>query len=684
MANFGIEATQMSQPSLAGASHISEGVVDKSKALDISASGNLLLNAAKMGKEAYDGYQIAKEGNTIIDLIQEKNERDNPNTIFAEPDKNKSLPVLSYEQKLDRYNKALKQGRMREGEFTTNVKNILRQAVNNNPALAQEFYNKTNQILNLSGITESYKAEAEVAKSLKEEEEAKKKFILDVAKSVNTPLLYTPEGTIDYTAMSRLNTSAQEEQFILKSMEGKTKFTVEEFRQYGTQAAIALVNKASDLAIKIAKDPSIPVDAALFQITNIFSSVERDFISDPRVGTIIDQAPVKDTVDFIRRQVEVHNKNITSFKNKDELAKYLQNITQMTRNKQSLEVMRNLNVEGLDAVSRLSTAIGLPTIITKHPELATSLMNTLSNLVGGISTKGTNAFLPIPGEKQSLGEKVLDSSANIATNEGDDGVILTNVLSAMNEDLNAISIPEKFNIYSKYVKILGNEKYREGVNKLEMGTRQQTLSNVSDYVAVTFDGMSTFIKEQSDRGVNINIDLLSDGKLSVLTDDPKITKEINGRFVFRINDGLAAFASLKGYSSSKEAAKEYYTQYREYLGIEDAPFPPSSPPKETPVAQQSSPVAQQSSPPTKKYTKPEYENIYEDASLAGMALVAGELVGMDEQVMANYKWLGKKIASGISKTDDIIFGAWREAVTQGLMSELEYRKGVRRKLGIEK
>lgn len=660
MAKFGIEQTGLGAPGLGGAGNIAPGVEDRSSAISVATTTGLIANVGELGKGLYAGKQIADIEVEQEKIIQEYMDRRSPEQLKIEAasldtaraslfmqgvSEEEVNPITAkFREATGKYQRALEQGTMSPTEFTDRTLSTLRNAVNKNPGLMKELSEQANKILELSGISSIIKQDESDRETLAKTQEKQLSELRSLGDKLDIPF---DRFNTDYYKLQKDVQQVQEEKSLLAAADRQNTFTEEQFKSFGSTYAVGKINVATDMALQILNDPSIPYDKAIFSINNLMDSIEKEFVSDPRIGRVIDKPSVQATHTFIKNQVATIKENIKKFASKEEAAAYIKNSTNMLRDQQYQDISKVVNPQSLEVLSKLIANVGIADFISKHTELKVQLVNGISKLVDGLPTNGTELYSRGEGGARSVAVQTINSLAVDAGREGGDKDVetLSKVISSINIDSTGMSDPVKFKHYEDYIKALGSPTNKMGIAKIGDVARIKATENLDEYVTMTLTDFSKVAASYEAKGISVDVDVLPDGRISITSNDPRVSEELTKKYAIRINDGLAAFSNLTN-SSSSVASSKFYSQYASYFGA--------------------SPTA---APVTEK-------------SLTSQELYAPtqELAG---QLVVYTKDIAKKYGKVLSKADDAIFGAWRELVADGLLAESEYRKRVRAKMGIK-
>ncbi|UOF80639.1 hypothetical protein [Caudoviricetes sp.] len=582
MAKFGIDATKVSDPGLGGAGFIASGVMDESGAIRTKATTGLIANAGSMAIEAYQGKQLADIEVEQEKVIQEYMDRKNPEMLKIEAAALKQQDISLFQQPgvtpeelapvqqkfnetLSRYKNALDQGLMSPEEFNTRTITVLRNAVNKNPGLMKDLSDQATKVLELSGIQGIIKSDISDREKLAKASENAINYDMEIAKKFNIVVPYNNDGSVNLASLRKKNAIVQQEQFVVEQADRLDKFTEDQVRDYGTPLMNGKINNATDMSIQILNDPAITVDKALFQINNLLDSVQQGFVSDPRVGRIIDKPAVQSMMTYGKTQIDAIKENLKKFATKEEAAAYLKNTTNMLRDSQYQTISQVVNPQAVELLSKLTANVHFANVLDKHPELAVNMMGNLSRVIEGLPTNGTVLYDRLPEGGKS---PIMNTLSSLAIDAGKDGggksiTGLANTIKTINIDSQRMSPQQKYSLYGDYIKELGNPANKIGISKLDDVAIGQATESLSDYMKMTTTDFLSSVQAYRDKGIQISIDPLPDGRISLSTSDPKVTEELTKKHIIRINDSLNAYASLTNSNTSNIAPKFYSS----FMGI---------------------------------------------------------------------------------------------------------------------
>jgi hypothetical protein len=562
MPNFGTDVTSMSAPNLQGAKFISPGVVDKSGAMSAATTGDTVGTILKTGVDAYHGAKTAEIDKQQQSLIQEYMDKKDPRTIFKEADFTNPVQI-NFQAKLDRFKVALDQGVMTPEEFQVRSLTLMRNATNANPGMLPEFADQVKNVMELSGMTDILKQDI---KDRKSQTKSNDKLLGDLRTQADLEKIDFNHLNPDYVDMNKKLSAVRQEQTVLATADRQDKFTVENFRDFGSVYVNGLINKASDAATEIFKDNTMPYEKKLSLVRSIFQGTRQTFNSDPRVGKITDSPVVQQVMKQLDTSLTTVENNLKTFSSGEDAAAYLHNKTQMERDNNYMAASSAVNPEMVDVFSKLQSVLGIPGMLQQHPELMTSMYMSTSKLLSGIATQTNDVYYGFDGKNPKAVDAINSLTKDSLLPDGEKSTkALQNVIGAISADSATMSPSDKFNFQWKYVQALGKSTNKEGLQKLDAVSIARANDSVKDYTTTTMADMKDVIDKYSKNEVKIQIGVLGDGRMTIQTSDPTITNELNKKYSIRINDSLAAYANLNGFTDGKAAHEKFYNEYSNYF-----------------------------------------------------------------------------------------------------------------------
>lgn len=576
---FGPNVTTLTTPQVSPV--ITQGVVDQTAAVQTRSIGELL----GLAGDVYKGKQLAdveKEQEAVIDEymtrrsqgvqglgIEAASLREQVDTLWSSPDTTieEINPIeRRFRETTAKYQSALAQGAMSPDEFSTRTLKVLREAVNKNPGMLPELAKHANTVLELSGIQGFLKLDQEMAKQQASAQDKLLSHYMSEAGKYAIDIPTTPQGAIDLPTLKGRVDKVLGEKQVLNAADRAREFDENDFRKFGTTYATGKINQALEFLAPIINDPKGDVSSIVFQVNNILDSVKRGYVSDPRIGKILDKSSVKSTQEFLNNQIDAIKSNIKSFKTKEEAATFLKNTTEMLRNNQYVDysniVGNPLYIEGS---MKIMTSPVFSQMITKHPDLANKYFS-----LGNAMVKGIGSFIPevYTPESSYAAIKIFEQFANnasdkVASQASIDG--LSNAIKTIESDRKQLNSDQEYNFLAEYTKALGNTANKDAFRKISEDSRRLAVNHVEEYSQGVLKTMKSIVSNYANNGVKIAFGVLPNGRLEVISDNKQVAFELSARFVDRINDSIDAYENLFGISTKEVAAKLFYNKHKNFF-----------------------------------------------------------------------------------------------------------------------
>lgn len=589
MAEYGIRATQLSGPSMAGTGFIRQPVADESKV-------DLLKNVLGQAGEAYQGYQLAsleKEQEAVID--EYISSKQNPaiiaeteddigaldaaaeglwNRVASQPDYQPDVTDFSgvertLNEKLAKLKAAKDQGVMSPDEFANRILATTREAVARNPGLYQELKQHSARVLELSGITDIIRSDLEQAKSAEKQKKDMQDYYLQLGKQHNVSVPYGPTGEINWNRFVEQIQYIQNQELQVNVAKNVGSLDDEQRKAQGKMFmdtnGVSLMNgslsNSLNTAITLMNEGSDP-QGALTQLRLMLNQERQNYTS--QFSPISNEPAVKAAFEYYDKQAQLIEDLVSKAVTKEDAVRASNNALKLLQNKEYTDVSKFVNREALSAITSLFSTAGAARIIDQNPQAMGDVMRTLGNVFSGAANGlGTNYSATIgPNNAVSMGVKHL---AENAVKDPTVLPVLERTLSTIAQDIrNPSKFPEqadKFRFYEKLVKDLGSAEVKAGLSKIGAEGYRNSAELIDDYMTMTTPAMNTSIKKWENQGVSVQLDVLPDGRMLFKTNNQVATRDLNSRYTSRINDSLAAMANLMGIDTKSVAVEHFYPNY---------------------------------------------------------------------------------------------------------------------------
>jgi hypothetical protein len=589
MAQFGVQATQLSAADTKAAKFVRQPVADQS-------SNVLLGSALDMTDQAYEGYQMASIEDEQEKVIDEYMSRRSGTTqrlgeeigaldvaeksiwekVSSDPNYQPDVTDFNavdqaLQSRLSKLKLAQEQGVMSPQAFTDRVLAVTREAINRNPGMYEQLKQHSSRVLEMSGIVDTVKADAKTAEDAKKSQDKMLENIVTLAGKHDVPTYMTPSGGIDYSRMKGEVDKIQQQKQIVTAAENFGKLDTEEKKKVGRDFmaggnGIGLMNgKLTELLSSNAMllNQGGDVQGTLTQMRLRGEAAYQQYFQ--MLSPIVADSPAaKEALDYFRKQIDVSMAFMEKATTKEDAAKRSTAITQMLRNEQFQEVSKMVNPELLQMTTQILNTIGAPRILEQNSELMGQMVNTFGDLLNGVSGS------PRVNYDASLqGKNVVSQGLITMAKEGlTDPKALQFFEKTFSTIANDLQNPDvfkttgqKFGFYEKLIRDLGDPTLKGALSKVGTGSISQATGMIDDYVQLTTKDMWKQVRSWEGKGVEITLDVLPDGRSIFKTNNPQATQDLNGRYAPRLNDSLAAMSNLMGLDMKSTAVNQFYPNY---------------------------------------------------------------------------------------------------------------------------
>ena len=592
MANFGIQATNLSGPDASGAKFIKSPVKDDSGLILGQTLGEL-------GADAYVGYQKASleqaQEKVINDYIDSKK---NPQrmadaefqigaldkaeeSLFnrAASDPNYQPDVNDFSgiektlaEQLNKYKAAKDQGVMSPQEFSDRILATTRAAVAQNPGLYDELTQHASRMLELSGIQSVIKADLKQQEEVSKAQSKMEDYYLSLGKQFDVPIPRFSNGATDWsTFVSQIETLQKQKQLVnIAENFGKldTEDRKNQARAWLGSNGIPLMNGALNdvLSSAIANfNAGGDVTGVLTKFRLDLNQVQQKYTE--KLLPISNDPNAKAALDYLDKQKQVLENLFAGVATKEDAIKLSNNLNTLLQNDQYKEASTYANPKVVSLVASVLSAAGpqaTARILGQDPKLLGNITKTLSNIYSGAAgSLGTDYTLKM-GKDNAVSTGIAHL-AQQAVQDKEAVPILEKALSAIRQDINnPEKFPDtasKFNFYEKLIHDLGTPEVKMGVSKVGAKGYQEAATMIDDYMNLVIPSMMTSILKWEKQGIPVQLDVLPDGRAIFRSPDANAARDLNSRYTPRINDSLQAMANLMGTDTKSAAVNTFYPTY---------------------------------------------------------------------------------------------------------------------------
>lgn len=471
---------------------------------------------------------------------------------------------------LSRHQSALAQGIMSPEEFTNRSLSVLRESVNRNPHLVKELTAEVQRAFELSGMQGILKQDIADREAKKTDRNEQEKFILEEAKKYAIDLKFTPTGETDFLSMHVETSKIKAEKRLLDTADRKVSFTENDVRQFGTQYAVANFNKTNEIAQAYVKDPKVSYEDAKLNIKLLFDENKKKLVSSKGIAQITDKPHVKAMIDLNDKLSDSIIAAYGSYKSKEDANLFLKNITELTRNQQSLDVMQIVNKDAVDIYSKLVSAIGMPYLTTNKADELVSMLQNTNRLMEGVPLSGKNSYSKDTTTGKVHAVQVINNLAMEASKKEStpkQAEVLSNSIKTVDADRTKMELSEKFRFDYDYINALAAPENKEGFAKLDDESRSKASTHIHEFADTNLRDMNNIIDAAAKKGSKIIIDTLEDGTLTFNSpNNPELTAKMNRVHVKNINTSMKAITNVNRTGTTKAAAMKFFKSYFDVEG----------------------------------------------------------------------------------------------------------------------
>lgn len=605
-ANFGPSATALSGADTSSANFVRQGVVDGSSSVGYKtgtaiakAAGELGSSAIKAAKEFRDGFQLAEHQAKIEGDIEEYvKSKKNPeiadeaaidlttldtmsNSLWAQLGSGADISDIDavekqFQDTSKRLKSALDQGVMSPNDFALRMLTNTREAVNKNPALHDEIINHTKKIMNLSGMDSLLKAEESAAKSEAKIMEERVKDNQTFLFQNNVMPKYNRDGSYDLHTNEMNAQSIAQERFAADVIQrqGVVRGALEEAKaadwmdKFGIPGVNGLITNTTNAALELLSNPenkTNQIATVSMMLNNTLAQIQE------KAGGLGHLPGPRMALDIAEKRVNSILKTLESFATNEQQANFLKNEAGIARDQDNINVMKNYSPAAIELSTKLIGAIGDPKLLMDDTPLYIGMKNTLAGILS-VTTNNPNVNygMVLPNGKNGVAEgfKALATQASKGDETSTDA--LTKFVSTVYADTKNDkfkSPQEKFAFYDKYISALGTE----GSGKMDMEGVGKASENLEEYMNMTLSNFQADIDKLGKKGVGVRMQVIGDGRLGIVTDNPADTEMMVKKYGIRINNGLRAFSSLSN-SGTKESADRFYGMFEPLRNMAENDF----------------------------------------------------------------------------------------------------------------
>jgi len=575
MAKFGIEATNISDPSLGGASYVRPATADTSGNTRKSADMGLVNSIASQALPAYTAMQKGELNSMTQNAIQDyMNQRENPEltkqslgemgaqdvttSLFKPQGSQLSQVEQSQKERLATYQQALEQGVMTPEEFSDRVTANLREMTNRNPGLYDELKGEAARVLELSGITGIMKSDKLIAESKTKQEE---KLWDDMKERAKREHIYYDETTPKWVLSKQVQEAESDTRAYNLQVRGKERFamaSVEQARQWVGETGNDVIRGSLSNAQKTIMDMADTQGINAQTYPKFKATVEGTLDNIHQV--FVDSIPVNIRQDpLVQENIKLHAEGMKQIKERmsvltsgEDIKKVLTNQVEILKAGQDKKLRETVDVSSMDMAVRLAAAN--TGIITQSPEFRKNIFNAGVAISSGNFTSPALSNLVPKSSNDTSSASLISGAVNLSKQSGD-YTSFNRTIEALNTQTSSIDNPTTRLQY-----------LRNNVTAISKATDIQLDSVGLQHVNTTID---QFLKDPK-FGVGTLVDTVK-GKQVRMTITPETGRLLfvgpdatQFNTVYANNVNLATQAYAKAHGVSEQVASK--AVIREYLG----------------------------------------------------------------------------------------------------------------------
>ena len=569
------------QPILSGVKaepHVSKGVQDNSMV-------GLLGDAAKMGIEAYTGYQMAdlekemtKEADSYFNtnapgyLSNEakalgaevgglvKGEQEFLLSGIPSPDEQEQY-TRGLSEKLSTYQNAVAQGRMSLDQLQTRILSATREAVNRNPFLQKELLQTADKYMELSGLGSFMKQQAKLEK---DQGEAYQKMVSDLdaeGREKDIPGWFSmsvEQKMQSIDAVRRQERTVKEAEAITKTGQFIDRNTYLQWRDGGKlsdyhNGMLGQLNVKMQALFR--NNPTAGYSATQYSIRQILEEAKMAYPNSIPLN-IRNEPEVKQQIEDFRKFADQMEANLSKLGSGEDMAKAVGNQVAIMKGMQEKDLRSRVNPEQFDMLAKLKMADPSGVILGEGNLKA--IDDFLSNTFNAMfKTPAFQRNIPTVQQPNDLSSKAI--AAGVASAKKDqDWKPFKEIIAGYNK-----AFPEITDSKSKNLFITQNlrEIAKSDLTGLDSEGILGVQKMISDYMDDKAFGLKSMFQNVAKSQYDVQMDILEDGRLVFTGKD---AEAFNGAYGKNINTALEAYAKANGMTIKAASAGFYETYFGKY------------------------------------------------------------------------------------------------------------------------
>ena len=582
-AQFGADATRLSEPNKRHSQFVQQGVVDTGSAVQSKMIAGAVTQGAaglgeliEMGTDFHTGLQLAdveKEHEANIKEFVDSTQ----NPVRAAAARNEVLELGRQSENIftdrsatiedvnsvqdrhlravERLRKANEKGVISVQEFQDRALAITRNAVNKNPHLMQEILGHTKKVFSLSGIDSFVDSRQKAAEAQLKVQENVEKHYQSEAERLHFPMLWTPDGRPDVARLKPVIERLQKREMLFDAIsqqsEATTKLQAQREIQFlespdGMEALLGGVDKTLDEGISLFQNnvETNPQEAVTSFRTRILGLKQQ---IQARAARYLGNTAVKSNIDLVNKNLDAMVNILNSDMSQEDMAKMLTTQKQMLSDNNWIRLLSRVNTSALDLQIRMAEAIGWDKYKALNPRSQEELTDTY-DAISHISRNQSNVNLGLQWKNGKLViPEMIAAHAGFARDDFNNPETVkqySNMIEGAYENRKSAftSRDAKFNFYQDLFTRLGNPHFKDSFKNLSEQTIGKASEMVQEFAAMT---MANYERDLNNRE-GVKVERLPDGRITFTGGSSFEREFMNKKYATRMNATIKTLTNLTG------------------------------------------------------------------------------------------------------------------------------------------
>lgn len=557
-----------------------------------------LVNEAQMGSPSIYGDKAQEVRTDISDsIIDQANAGQIP--AFESEEEMRSFNSQyskiedGYKQKQDWLLKAKDQGRISELEFREKNLAITKQYLAANPGYRTEILQTASNVLQDSGIiARLQRDDAMISEGNKQAQAARDKLEQEAKeRDVDLTNHRDPEGGINYGSLSNEINKRRENAYFASELkrlndtnEQLDKAQVTDLVRGGIhlKAMDGLFANLQSSFNTMFSGESGKYASEVVAAADAVSVYKRNLRS--MFSAYLNIPEIEKQVQFYETQADDLIARMKSYGSQEELKSFLTNQNTITRQSQELGLATVVNLPAINAIASLVSASGGLAGLTAEGKtgLVLQLTKLTDDAIKGVQSLDSESYSltnpkdPANNKSVSTGKTLLDNVMKQVQKDIPGSIpLMNNVTSAfLNGITDFTTVPnptDAFRSMDDAISIISEDTNKKVALSLDETNQSKYLNTIGDYSDSILKEFYSFASSY-DGDIEFTINDSTGSLVVTGIKDGTVNKEIQDKYVARMNRSLKAYANINGISS-KEASPAFFSTYYEPLfNIEARPI----------------------------------------------------------------------------------------------------------------